>query len=195
MTDHLHHIVGIGGTTRAGSSTEKAVRWALRTCETMGATTVLFTGPDLAAMPFYAPENPDRSEHAIRFVEEIRRADGIIIGSPGYHGSISGLVKNALDYTEDLRDDERTYLSGMPVGCVATGLGWQATVTTLQALRSIAHALRAWPTPLGATINTSGKVFDDAGEVIDESAAFQLRVMAEQVMEFVRLRAPERIHD
>lgn len=195
MSEVLHHIVGIGGTTRAGSSTEKAIRWALRVCETHGATTTLFTGPDLAAMPFYAPENPERTERAVRFVEEIRRADGLIIGSPGYHGSVSGLVKNALDYTEDLRDDARVYFSGMPVGCVVTGLGPQATVTTLEALRAITHALRGWPTPLGVSINSSQRIFDDAGEVVDDQAAFQLRVMAEQVMEFVRLRAPARIHD
>ena len=29
----------------------------------------------------------------------------IIIGSPGYHGSMSGLIENALDYTEDWRAD------------------------------------------------------------------------------------------
>ncbi len=182
------YVVGIGGTTRPGSSTEKAIRWALRVCESMGAKTAQFTGADLAALPFYAPENPDRTDEARRFVEEIRRADALIIGSPGYHGSVSGLVKNALDYTEDLRDDERVYLSGMPVGCVATGMGWQATVTTLDALRAITHALRGWPTPLGASLNTSTPAFDDAGEVVNDQAAFQLKVMAEQLMEFARLR-------
>jgi FMN reductase len=188
-------IIGIGGTTRPGSSTENAIRWSLGVCEGLGATTVQYTGADLASLPFYAPEHSTRTEEAARFIGDIRRADGLIIGSPGYHGSVSGLVKNALDYTEDLRDDTRVYLSGMPVGCVATGLGWQATVTTLEALRAITHALRGWPTPLGASINTSGTIFDDAGSVVDDQASFQLRVMAQQVMEFVNLRAPERIHD
>jgi multimeric flavodoxin WrbA len=36
----------------------------------------------------------------------LRRAHGIIVASPGYHGSMSGLVKNALDYAEDMRDDD-----------------------------------------------------------------------------------------
>ena len=51
--------------------------------------------------------------------------------SPGYHGAVSGLVKNALDYVEDLRDEPRPYLDGRAVGCVAIALGWQAAVTTL----------------------------------------------------------------
>jgi hypothetical protein len=39
-----------------------------------------------------------------------------IVGSPGYHGAISGLVKNALDYIEDLREDPRVYLDNTPWG-------------------------------------------------------------------------------
>lgn len=186
------HIVGIGGTTRANSSTEKALRYALRVCEERGATTVLFDGPTLATLPHYAPELPDRHDTAVRLVAELRRADGVIVGSPGYHGSISGLVKNALDYTEDMRDDARVYLSDLPVGTIATGAGWQATVTTLQTLRSIVHALRGWPTPLGAAINSTLPVFGPDGDVTDPGAAFQLRTLAEQVMDFVAAQARAR---
>ena len=50
-----------------------------------------------------------------------------------------------LDYVEDMKDDARCYFTGVPVGCIATGLGWQATVTTLEALRAIVHALRRNP--------------------------------------------------
>ena len=72
----------------------------------------------------------------------------IIVASPAYHGGVSGLVKNALDYVEDLRDAKRPYLDGRAVGCIACAGGWQAAVATLTGLRSISHALRGWPTPL-----------------------------------------------
>jgi hypothetical protein len=72
-------------------------------------------------------------------------------------------VKNVLDYVEDLRADIRLYLDGRAVGCVAMALGWQATVTTLTALRSIVHALRGWPTPLGAALNSVEVTFDGSG--------------------------------
>lgn len=182
------HVVGIGGTTRPGSSTEKAVRFALGACEAEGATTTFFGGAEIAALPPYAPENPDRTPEARRLVEELRRADGIVLGSPGYHGSVSGLVKNAIDYTEDMREDARPYFAGRAVGCIATGAGWQGTVTTLEAIRSIVHALRGWPTPLGAAINTSAPVFDGAGTPTDERVAFQLTTVAQEVMHFARMR-------
>ncbi len=188
MADTRPYIVGIGGTTRAESSTEKALRFALRVAEDRGARTLGFYGPELAELPMYAPELAARTERAVHFIEELRRADGIIVASPGYHGSVSGLVKNALDYVEDLRDDPRCYFDGLAIGCIATGAGWQAIVSTLLQLRTIAHSLRGWPTPLGATIQTTGRVFDDDGDVIDDKARFQLETVAREVVQFAELR-------
>jgi FMN reductase len=179
-------IVGIGGTTRANSSTEKALRFALGVCEKDGAETILFDGPTLEHMPHYAPERPDRSTEAVDLVEACRRADGFIVATPGYHGTISGMVKNALDYTEDLREDPEPYFTGRPVGCIATGAGWQGTVSAMEALRSVVHALRGWPTPLGAAINTSQPVFAPDGDPTDERVQFQLTTVAQEVMQFVR---------
>jgi len=180
------HIVGIGGTTRDGSSTEKALRYALSICEKEGASTAIFTGQQLATLPMYAPELPDRTDVAQSLIKELRTSDGVIVASPGYHGTIAGIVKNALDYTEDLREDERVYFSGMPVGCIVTGLGWQGVVTTLEHLRAMVHALRGWPTPLGAALNTSTPLFGADGDPTDERARFQLETVAQEVMQFVR---------
>ena len=94
-------------------------------------------------------------------------------------------MKNALDYTEDLREDDRVYFSGMPLGCIVTGLGWQCVVTTLDHLRAMVHALRGWPTPLGAALNTTTPLFDASGEPSDERARFQLETVAQEVMQFV----------
>jgi FMN reductase len=181
-------IVGIGGTTRANSSTEKALRFSLGVAEKDGAETILFDGPTLDHLPHYAPENPDRRDEARDLVEACRRADGLIVATPGYHGTISGMVKNALDYTEDMREDARPYFTGRAVGCIATGAGWQGTVSAMEALRSVVHALRGWPTPLGAAINTSQPAFSPDGDPIDERVAFQLTTVAQEVMQFVRWR-------
>jgi FMN reductase len=136
----------------------------------------------------YAPEDPDRTPEARRLVEEMLRADGIIIGSPGYHGSISGLVKNAIDYVEDMRETDPPYWDGRAVAPVACAYGWQATSSTMMALRTIIHALRGWPTPMGAAINTAGKVFDQDGNCVDEGSRFQLELVGHQVVEFARMK-------
>jgi FMN reductase len=58
-------------------------------------------------------------------------------------------------------------------------------VNTLGALRDIVHALRGWPTPLGAAINSSENVFDEAGNCLVPRVAQILDVIAAEVIGFV----------
>lgn len=180
-------IVGIGGTTREKSSTDRALRLALAAAEQAGARVEVFGGPALARLPHYSPDGQERSGEQRHLVDMVRQADGLIVASPGYHGGVSGLVKNALDLLEDLNRDERQYLDGRAVGCIATAAGWQAAVTTLEALRAIVHALRGWPTPFGATLNTSAPIFDPGGACTDIKASDALTVVGRQVVEFARV--------
>ncbi|RKT52084.1 NADPH-dependent FMN reductase [Saccharothrix australiensis] len=181
-------VVGIGGSLRPNSQSERAMRLVLAGAEDAGAKVLEVPGPELV-LPFYDPAVTDRPANARRLVEVLRSADGVVLVSPGYHGTVSGLVKNALDYVEDLRADERPYLDGRAVGCVATARGWQASVTTLNALRSIVHALRGWPTPLGAAINSGEVDFDLDGGCSDHSVAVNLRTIGRQVAEFAASQA------
>lgn len=179
-------IVGIGGTAQATSSTEQALQLALAEAKRSGAEVQLFGSTQIADLPHYMTPGHDTHEGGRALVEAIRRADGVLIASPGYHGSISGLVKNAIDYLEETAKDDRVYLDGLPVGLISTAYGWQATASTLTTLRSIVHALRGWPTPLGAAINSAGGVFKD-GACTDERVSEQLRTVGRQVYEFARL--------
>lgn len=191
MSRYRPFIVGIGGTPRRGSSSEKALAISLKAASEAGAETLLISGPELD-MPMYPPHDLARTPAAARLIEAFRRCDGIIIASPGYHGSISGLIKNALDYAEDTRSDSRVYFDGVAVGCIACAAGWQAVGHTLATLRAIAHALRGWPTPLGVALNTSGRLFDKTGACLDSSAKAQLEMVGRQVVEFAvqRNRSP-----
>jgi FMN reductase len=178
-------IVGIGGTTRESSSTERALRFVLDEIERLGGRTTLFAAADLD-LPIYAPEKETRDPKAIALIDALRRADGVVLGTPGYHGGMSGMVKNALDYVEDLRNDERPYLDGRPVGCVVCAYGWQATTTTLVGVRSVIHALRGWPTPLGVAVNSADPIWAEDGTLASETTALQLRTLAGQVVELAR---------
>ena len=180
-------IIGLGGTTRVGSSSERALLVSLQAAKEEGADTVLIAGPGLD-LPMYSPEKKDRSAEAAQLIDLFRRCEGLIIASPSYHGSVSGLVKNALDYTEDLSGDARVYFDGCAIGLIACAAGWQGAGQTLASLRAIAHALRGWPTPLGAMLNTSVKLFDETGACLDLSAKFQLQAVGRQVVQFARMQ-------
>lgn len=187
--DNVPLILGVGGTTRPGSTTERALAIALRAAAAEGAETVLLSGPDLV-LPMYTPNVAERTESGRRLVDLYRRCSGLIVASPAYHGSMSGLIKNALDYAEDLRQDGRTYFDGIALGTIACAGGWQAAVQTMTALRAVAHALRGWPTPLGAALNTSIPLFSPEGDCIDLSSKFQLETVGRQVVAFARMRKP-----
>ena len=178
-------IVGLGGTLRANSSTERALRYCLESVERQGGRTRLFSAEDLD-LPMYAPHELERTARALELVTALRDADAVVVGSPGYHGAVSGLVKNALDYIEDLREDPRVYLDNTPWGCISCAYGWQAAVGTLGQLRSIGHALRAWPTPLGVAINSADEIWDSEGRVADAGVQNQLDMLATQVLAFAR---------
>ncbi|MFN4020971.1 MAG: NADPH-dependent FMN reductase [Erythrobacter sp.] len=174
-------IVALGGTVNPGSSTEQALRLAASIAAGEGASVQVFGGEYLTALPHYLGPQHDASQGA-EMVAAVRASDGLLIAAPGYHGTISGVVKNALDYLEDLARDERPYLDGRAVGLIATAFGDQASMSTLLTMRAITHALRGWPTPMGATIRTYRGLFSPDGECLDERARGQLELVGKQVV-------------
>ena len=172
------------------SSTERSLGIALDAAAREGFRTIRFGGAELARLPLYDPRARVRTDAERAFVAAVREASAVIIASPGYHGSISGVVKNALDLLEETaRDPVRPYLTDVPVGLIATAYGWQATGSTIAALRSIVHALRGWPTPFAAAINTRATSFDDAGGASDPAVVEQLCMIGRQVARFAPLAA------
>lgn len=159
---------------------------ALEVAAAAGFETQLF-GAGAIPCETYDPTRPERSAEAVAMVAALRRADGLLIATPSYHGGVSGLVKNAIDFTEDLRDDARPYLDGRAVGCIVVADGAQALGSTLASLRAIVHALRGWPTPYAATLSGRDKPFGGEGRAPDEAALNACRLVAEQVLGFARM--------
>ena len=187
QSDRVPYVVGLGGTAQRSSSTEKALAIALRAAERAGARVRMIGGEMLSRLPLYLTEHTETSFDGAELLRAVRAADGVIFASPGYHGTISGLFKNAVDYLEGTARDKRAYLHDMPVGLIATAYGWQATGGTLVALRAIAHALRGWPTPYGAGINTSGGILS-GDQCSDPNVVEQLERVGRQVVEFIHMK-------
>ena len=62
------------------------------------------------------------------------------------------------------------------------------TRSLVQPLRSIVHALRGWPTPMGVAINSTQQDLGPGPGIADDKARMQLEAMAGEVMEFVKVR-------
>lgn len=187
-------IIALGGSTKPMAASERALRIAAQAATDAGAEVTFVTGRSLL-IPIYDTETTERTPETIAIVEALRSADGVIIASPGYHGSVSGMVKNALDYAEDLRHDDPPYLEDRAVGLIAVAHGWQTAVGTLNQLREVVHALRGWPAPLGVAVNDSAGLIGDDADTTDPALVRQLRTMGQQVVTFaIAMRATAATH-
>jgi FMN reductase len=182
-------VVGIGGSTREVSVTDLLLRRCLQLTAERGARTQLFRGAELAALPIFSGVE-DPAPGAQELAAAVGAADAVVIATPGYHGGMSGLVKNAVDHLELLRDRPRPYLDGRAVGVIVTAAGWQACGSALASVRAAIHALRGWPTPFGVTMN-SAEQHPDADGALPELVEAALAVLAGQLMEFVAWRSAE----
>ncbi|MEH3052425.1 MAG: NAD(P)H-dependent oxidoreductase [Patulibacter minatonensis] len=171
-------VVGISGSMRFGTANEQALRVVLDRVDELGGRTQLIPGSRLILPNFDDETEPEAQARWL--LDAVEEAEGVVLCSPSYHGGMTGLLKNGLDYLELLADRPRPYLRGLPVATIATGDGWQGPNSTLLALRQTVHALQGWPTPLGVAQNLSDGGLGDARP--------QLLRMADQLWDFVRMR-------
>jgi len=178
-------VVGLAGSLRAGSATRTAVQYALRGAEEEGARTELL---DLAAykLPFLGLDQEESGVNAVeRFRAELRSSDGIILGSPEIHGSVSGVLKNALDL---VGYDE---FEGKMIGLIGVAGGRMGATETLSHMRTIGRSLHAWVVPNQASIGDSNEAFDAKGNPTSLEVGNRLMSVGKQVAHFALLHKCE----
>lgn len=138
----------LGGSLRERSVTRAALQAAASTARDKGFDIDMLDVRELN-LPMYLPDmdSPDEYEqphqdNIRRFLDSCRRADAMIWASPTYHGTMSGVIKNALDFVELLSKDARPYLHQMPVGLIAVN-----DSVTFSSMMNAVYELRAWLAP------------------------------------------------
>lgn len=99
-------IVGLGGSLARISRSRAALKVALEGAAGAGAETVLLDVRELD-LPLYNPDDEEPTASAARLIEACYGADGMLWSSPMYQGTISGALKNALDWLHLLGDRSR----------------------------------------------------------------------------------------
>ncbi|BAL90292.1 putative NADPH-dependent FMN reductase [Actinoplanes missouriensis 431] len=183
-------VVMVSGSLRPGSTSDRVAEWCARQCAEEGVRPVVLPGAALE-FPFYRPGLSAGHDGVRGFLATMAAADGLVLISPAYHGTVTGLLKNALDYLNDL-DGPLPFLDGRPVGCVAVGAGVQGAVSTLATLRTVSHALRAWPTPLGVTVTESGAFGVTATSAAERQCRTRMAALVGQVASMSRHLAARR---
>jgi NAD(P)H-dependent FMN reductase len=146
-------VVAVCGSLRDGSRTRVALREALTAAEAAGATTDLVDLREYELPPLNAVDTDVPDAEALR--RTLRRADGVLLGTPNYHGSYSGALKNALDHCS--RDE----LEGTTVGLLEVAAG-SFPGSALDHLRTVARTLGAWTLPTEVAVPESHSTVTDA---------------------------------
>ncbi|MBL8164076.1 MAG: NAD(P)H-dependent oxidoreductase [Anaerolineae bacterium] len=192
MSQQPVHIVGIGGTLKNPSNSLRALRFALDAATSYGATIDLLDLRQLD-LPMYDPDRElnDYPPQVVRFVRALHRADGLLISTAAYHGTLAGVTKNALDYLEFLSDHPRPYLLNKPVGLIATAGGDLADVNSINALVHVVHSLRGLALPLSVPIHNASKAFDADGQIVNDKVRTRLSQLGKLVVETAEQMRPE----
>lgn len=146
VTRTTPRVVALCGSLRDESRTRTATNVALTTAAEAGAATELvdLRSCTLPGMTPAKTEIPD----AVSLRNTLSRADSVLLGTPNYHGSYSGTLKNALDYCG------REEFAGTTVGLLEVAAG-EFPGSALTHLRSVSRTLRAWTVPTEVAIPNS----------------------------------------
>ncbi|NCR00669.1 MAG: NAD(P)H-dependent oxidoreductase [Microcystis aeruginosa L211-101] len=172
-------IVGINGSLRPGSYSAMALEVAISRVQGLGVETEIIDLRKLS-LPF-CNGGDDYSDYpdVAKMQQTVKSAAGLILATPEYHGSVSGVMKNALDLMsfEDL--------SGKVAGLISV-LGGQSNSNALNDLRIILRWVHAWVIPEQIGLGQAWKVFNEEGEILDEKLSQRFDAFARSLVDNTR---------
>lgn len=179
MADRPIRVVAICGSLNPKSKTKLALQLALRGAAEKGAETQLIDLPDYDLV--FADGSDDYPGCVHRLRADVRRAQGIILGTPEYHGGYSGVLKNALDLMGFKE------FQGKIVGLLGVAGGATGAINSLNGLRTVCRNLRAWVVPNQVSIAQVWKEFGPDDQLKDEQLAERVLELGREVARFAYL--------
>jgi NAD(P)H-dependent FMN reductase len=170
-------VVAVSGSLRADSYTRRGLAVALASAAATGARTELL---DLRTveLPVFDADDRDVGD-AATVRRTVQSADTVLLGTPVYHGSYSGVLKNALDYCGFDEFEHTT------VGLLAVA-GGSFPVAALDHLRSVCRALNAWVLPHQAAIPNASRRFD-GDDLVDDSIRDRVETLGRRAVEYASI--------
>jgi FMN reductase len=186
-------IVGLGGSLAGVSKSRAALRTALEGAANAGAETRLLDIRELN-LPMYNPDDDEPTDDAARLIESCYTADGLVWSSPMYQGTISGSLKNALDWLHVLGERDPPFLHDKVIGLVSAAGGTQG-LQAINTMEFAVRALRGWAVPYVVPVASAARVFDRAGQIQDRTIELQLKTLGGEVVRVAeRFAADHSLH-
>jgi FMN reductase len=177
------HVLAVAGSLNSASATRTVVRLIAGQLTAAGARVDML---DLAEepLPLFNPESSHAHDSFFRLKQRVEQADVYLLGTPDYHGGMSGAMKNFLDH---FWQEFAGKLFATVVASHEKGL------TVTDQLRTVARQCYAWSMPYAVSFADKTDVRD--GQIISESFRQRVEMFGRDVRVYGEVIARQRRAD
>jgi NAD(P)H-dependent FMN reductase len=182
MMRNTFNVLGVAGSMRQGSYSTRALKIALEHAKKQGAEVRLLE-LNKAVLPLYDP-TASASKEVEHATEAIAWADAFVLASPDYHGSMSGALKNFLDYFYE-------EFAGKVFGYIVAS--HEKGLTVMDQMRTTVRQCYGWSMPYGVSVNGPQDFTGD--EIQNTRLSNRLRMMSRDLVVYGKLLRDQFIRD
>ena len=177
------NVLGVGSSMRQGSYSTTALNMILDMAKGNEAETKLLDLRQTNLPMLYAAK--DDTHEIVQATELVEWADAYILATPDYHGSMSGSLKNFLDYFW-------SEFAGKTFGYIVAS--HEKGLTVMDQMRTAVRQCYGWSIPYGVSINPEDD-FNDKRKVINKRLSSRLDMLARDLVVYGKLIRKQFVND
>ena len=179
-------VLCFAGSLRRESFNKKLVKIAMAGAEEAGATVTYVDLADLA-MPLYNEDDEKNygiPDQAKAFKKLLKEHNALLISSPEYNSSISGALKNAIDWASRPEPGEKSLdcFRGKVAGLMSASPGALGGLRGLVTVRSILGNIGVLVTTSQVSVAKAGEAFDEESQLKDEKKQKQVKELGAEIV-------------
>jgi|TARA_B100001250_G_scaffold147968_1_gene126751 FMN reductase len=167
-------IMGICGTYDLDSANGRMLELLLDECRKLGAETVVWDHGS-KPLPLVGAEGSWDDANVKEFQQLATSSDAFVLSSPEYHGTMSGVMKNSLDWLYS------KHTKGKVFGLMST-LGGQSSNNTLNHMRIAARWIYGWVAPEQVAVPHIKEAFNEDGSLVSDTIMERVTSLASSMV-------------
>ena len=170
-------VLGIGSSMRKNSFSTDTLRKVLEIISVKYKTEARLVNLFETQLPIYRPSTKFDNENVKKVTNDVNWANVFVLASPDYHGSMSGTMKNFLDFFWK-------EFSGKTFGYIVSS--HEKGLTVMDQMRTAVRQCYAWSLPYGISINEREDLGSD-GKIVNSRLQSRMEMLARDLVVYGRL--------